>query len=68
MPKWIMKLTHSRGQARLTIPKDLIDEMKWEKLQVVQIEKLSPEYIGVRGFDGSEEIKARDQRDQHGVD
>lgn len=68
MPKWIMKLSHHGGQARLTIPKDLVIEMKWLDVQVVQLERLSSVYIGVRGFGVAEERKDDDQRDRSGKD
>lgn len=68
MPEWIMKLSHSGGQARLTIPKDLVDEMGWSDVRVVVLKKTSPNYMCVRRFEGDEKEAREDRRPGHGPD
>ncbi len=68
MPEWIMKLSHSGGQARITVPKDLVSEMGWEDVKIVVLQKISPKYLGVRRFEVGKEKDARSERDRFGGD
>lgn len=61
-----MKLSHSGGQARLTIPKDLVDEMGWSDVRVVVLKKTSPKYMCVRRFESAKEEAASGQRNRVG--
>lgn len=68
MPEWIMKLSVSGGQARVTIPKDVIDDMGWQGVKVVVLKKISPKYLGVRRYDLGKEAEHGGQRPEHGAD
>lgn len=63
MPKHFTKLSKFGGQYRLTIPKALIEEMKWQDVEFVIMELASPKAFYVRRFIDGESLRTELEAD-----
>ena len=63
MPVFIQKISDSGGQYRVTLPKDLIKELGFEKTRVVTIEAVGKESFLVRRYS---EKNARERHNKTG--
>ena len=68
MPIWIQKISDSGGQYRITLPKDLIKELGFEKTRVVTIEKVGKESFLVRRYSEKNARKRHNKTGRFGVD
>lgn len=57
MPIWIQKLQESKGQYRVTLPKNLIKELGFEKAKVVEIWGTEGNIINLREYHGKKSSK-----------
>jgi len=68
MPKHLSKISSFGGQHRLTIPKLLIEEMKWKGVEYVFLERLGKDDIMIRRFIDGESLKTNSKADPDGQD
>lgn len=68
MPKFLAKLSKFGGQYRLTIPRQLIKEMAWEKVEYMTLGPQIDDAVIIRRFIDSESLKTKDERDRTGSD
>jgi len=66
MPKHLVKLSKFGSQYRLTIPRLLIKEMAWEKVEYMTLGPQIDDSVIIRRFIDSESLKAKDERDRTG--
>ena len=57
--EWVMKLMKSYGQYRVTIPRELIEEVGFEKVLLVRLEKICKGGILIDEYHG----KSKEKRD-----
>ena len=55
--KHLVKVSWHKNQCRVTLPKSLVDEMQWRKVDYVIIEGIRPDGILVRRFVDVESLK-----------
>lgn len=55
MPRYIVKLTQTEGQTRLTIPKLLAVESGLRKAQVVEVWYTEDKIISIKEYKGAED-------------
>ena len=63
MARWICKLCRDRGQVRVTIPKGLVEALKWEGVEVVEMVRLVGNTFMVRRFAGGKGKREQDKTD-----
>ena len=68
MPIFIQKISSSGGQYRVTLPKDLIKELGFEKTRVVTIEKVGKESFLVRRYNEKNARKRHNKTGRYSVD
>lgn len=68
MPKHFTKLSKFGGQYRLTIPKALIEEMKWQDVEFVILEDICLGYIRIRRFIDGESLRPKLETDRAETD
>lgn len=61
MPKYLVKLSHSGGQTRLTIPRQLVDDIDWYDVKYVTVESYMGLALRIRRFDI--DTKSKDSRE-----
>lgn len=52
MPIWINKIYKQGGQYRVTLPKNLVKELGFEKARIVEISKTSDGSIKIKEYHG----------------
>ena len=57
MPIWIQKISDSGGQFRITLPKDLIKALGFEKARVVEIWEGEDDTIHMKEYHGKKTRK-----------
>jgi antitoxin component of MazEF toxin-antitoxin module len=60
MPIWINKIYNQGGQFRVTLPHNLVKELGFEKVRVVEITKLGKSAIKIEEYHAKKRSKARD--------
>lgn len=63
MPKHIVRVSWSKGQSRINIPKAIIEELDWHGVKYLILKAEPPNYLSVRRFiDGEslEDFRAQD--------
>jgi len=68
MAKHLTKISKFGGQYRLTIPKLLIDEMKWKDVEYVFLELHGKDDIMIRRFIDGESLGIERKKDRPGSD
>ena len=68
MPKHLSKISKFGGQYRLTIPKLLIEEMKWQDVEFVVMVDEGGGLLAVRRFIDAESLRAERKEHRHGSD
>ena len=68
MPKHLTKISKFGGQYRLTIPKALIDEIKWQGVEYVFLERLAKDDIMIRRFIDGESLGIERKKRRDGSD
>ena len=68
MPKHLTKISKFGGQHRLTIPKLLIDEMKWKGVEYVFLEPHGKYDVLIRRFIDGESLRTDRKADPDGKD
>ena len=68
MPIFIQKISSSGGQYRVTLPKDLIKELGFEKTRVVTIESVGKESFLVRAYHGKNIRKRHNKTGRYSTD
>ncbi|GAF78171.1 unnamed protein product [marine sediment metagenome] len=59
MPIWINKIYKQGGQYRVTLPKNLMKELGFEKVRVVEISKRSDGSINIKEYHAKKRAKNR---------
>jgi len=68
MPKYLTKISKFGGQYRLTIPKLLVEELKWQDVEYVILENILNEFFRVRRFIDEESLGVKSKRPPNGSD
>jgi len=68
MPKYLSKISKFGGQYRLTIPKLLVEEIKWQDVDYVIVESCMGLDFRVRRFIDGESLKTDRKADPDGQD
>ena len=68
MPKYLSKISKFGGQYRLTIPKQMIEEIKWQDVEYVTIESQMGLALRVRRFIDAESLSINGKKDRPGSD
>lgn len=68
MAKYLTKLSKFGGQFRVTIPKGLIEEIEWQDVEFVILERMGYDEIRVRRFIDAESLKGQTARGKAGSD
>ena len=68
MPRHITKVSKSGGQYRLTLPKGIIEECKWQGVGYIILERMGFDEIRLRRFVDRDSLKTKDETDQPGSD
>lgn len=68
MPKHLTKISKFGGQHRLTIPRLLIKEMKWQGVVYVFLERQGTDDIIIRRFIDGESLRLSREKDRHRTD
>lgn len=68
MPKYIAKLSKFGGQYRITIPRLLVEECKWEDVEFVILSRVTYEEIKMRRFVDGESLGIKRKTDRPGSD
>ena len=66
MPKWICKVNWSGGQFRITIPKGLVEAMKWQDAAHVMLESTGKKGVLVWRLIDAESLKDEGSRNKGG--
>ena len=64
----MVKVCHGGGQVRLTIPKMVIRELKWQGVSYVIVEENKDGTLTIRRFVDGESLKSDSKRDCPGSD
>ena len=64
MPKWICKVTRSGAQHRLTLPRGLLKDMRWDDVRVVTLQTKGETGILIRRFIDGESLKDEGKGDK----
>lgn len=59
MPKHFTKLSKFGGQFRTTIPKGLIEELSWQDVEFVIMEKIGYNEVRIRRFIDGESLRTK---------
>lgn len=68
MAKYLTKVSKFRGQYRLTIPKGLIEELKWRGVEFVIMERMGVNVILLGRFIDGESLKSEVTGNKTGSD
>jgi len=68
MPKHLTKISKFGGQYRLTIPKLLVEELKWKGVEYVFLERHGSRDIRIRRFIDGESLRTERKKDRPGSD
>lgn len=68
MPKFFAKLSRFGGQYRITLPKALVGQARWEDVEFVIMELVFPNEIKMRRFIDAESLGVKSKRNNDGED
>ena len=68
MAKHLTKISKFGGQFRLTIPKGLIEECKWQGVEFMILERMGHDEIKLRRFVDAESLGIERKEHRHGSD
>lgn len=68
MPKHLTKISKFGGQYRLTIPKGLIQEMDWQDVEFVLMDKVGHGALRIRRFIDGQSLKSKAAGHKAGCD
>lgn len=66
MPKHLSKISKFGGQYRLTIPKLLMEEIKWQDVEFVMLDRIGRDDVRIRRFIDGESLRAQGKTDTDG--
>lgn len=64
MMSWVVKLQRHGGQFRVGLPRGLIEELGFENVEIVEVEKYAPHWILIREYYGKGKEKSGIQEDK----
>lgn len=68
MARWICKVTRYKGQTRITLPKSLVESLKWGNAEILELRRLPGYRVTMsrfpygkeKGFKGSKSASEHD--------